>query len=62
MDAIEAITNDLEGEQVDLERSLKLFQEGQTLINEANDRLQHLQHTFHSIAANTDAAAKESNQ
>lgn len=46
MSSLESITVQLEGEQTDLETSLRLFQEGQGLIQEARKRLSELEHQF----------------
>ena len=43
------ITEQLEGQQEDLETSLQLFKEGKKLILEAKTRLQDLTHDFHVI-------------
>lgn len=51
MDSIESITQKLEHDQTDLETSLKLFKEGQGLINEAKARLEELEHEFKVITA-----------
>jgi exodeoxyribonuclease VII small subunit len=49
MKEIESITIQLESEQSDLEISLKLFKQGQILIQEAKTRLQYLEHEFEVI-------------
>lgn len=46
MASIEALTNQLENEETDIEESLKLFREGQLLIKEAKTRLTKLEHEF----------------
>lgn len=53
MTSIETITTQLEGEQTDLETSLKLFRQGQALIVEARERLQELEHEFNIVTTSS---------
>lgn len=46
MSSLEAITAQLEGEQTDLETSLKLFGQGQAIMREAQQRLTEIEHEF----------------
>ncbi len=44
------IAQQLEGEQTDLEDSLKLYRRGQTLVAEARKRLAAIEHEFTQVA------------
>lgn len=60
MDTIESITHKLEHEQSDLEASLKLFKDGQELIQEAKTRLEQMEHEFNTIDIRDDNPTEES--
>ena len=43
---LEAIVKELDGESVDLERSVELFKEGRTLVKRCEDLLKHAEETL----------------
>ena len=59
MTRLEAIVKELEGEGVDLARSVELFKEGRTLVKQCEDLLKNAEETLK--AADGVAAAERSN-